>query len=136
MALQERLLVFLLRFQAFVLLLAFGAVFLPTRWMAATHEWLGLGTFPEAPITEYLTRSVSLMYGIHGGLFLVLSGNVRRYRSPLKYLILMGFAFGVAMTVIDLRAPMPLYWSLGEGPMLLVVSAGLLYLLRFVPIED
>jgi len=136
MSFQERLLIFLLRFQAIVLLTAFGTVFLPTRWMAATHEWLGLGMFPEAPLTEYLTRSISLMYGIHGGLFLVLTGNVRRYRSPLKYLILMGFVFGVAMTVIDVRAPMPLYWSLGEGPMLLVVSAGLLYLLRYVPTED
>jgi hypothetical protein len=132
---QERLLIFLLRFQAVLLLLAFVAVFLPTRWMAATHEWLRLGTFPEAPLTEYLTRSVSLLYGIHGGLFLVLAGNVRRYRSPLKYLVIMGLVFGVTMTVIDFRAPVPWYWTLGEGPLILVFSAVLLYLLRFVPVE-
>jgi len=136
MRFQERLLIFLLRFQAIVLLLAFGAIFLPTRWMAATHEWIGLGTFPEAPLTEYLTRSVSLMYGIHGGLFLVITKNVRRYRSPLKYLIFMGFVFGFSMTAIDVQAPMPLYWTLGEGPLIVVISAVLLYLLRYVPTED
>jgi hypothetical protein len=132
---QERFLIFLLRFQGILLLSAFGAVLLPTRWMAATHEWLGLGTFPEAPLTEYLTRSVSLMYGIHGGLFLVLATNVRRYRSPLKYLIAMGFVFGFTMTVIDWQAPVPLYWTLGEGPLILFFSILLLYLLRFVPRE-
>jgi hypothetical protein len=136
MSFQERLLIFLLRFQAILLLLAFGAVLLPTRWMAATHEWLGLGTFPEAPLTEYLTRSASLLYGIHGGLLLVLTGNVRRYRSPLKYLVLMGVVFGLTMTVIDIRAPVPLYWTLGEGPLILAFSAALLYLLRYVPTED
>ena len=136
MSFQERLLIFLLRFQAILLLLAFGAVLLPTRWMAATHEWLGLGTFPEAPLTEYLTRSASLLYGIHGGLLLVLTRSVRRYHAPLKYLILMGFVFGFTMTVIDGRAPMPLYWTLGEGPLILAFSVLLLYLLRFVPTED
>ena len=135
MSFQERLLIFLLRFQAILLLLAFGAVFLPTRWMAAAHEWLGLGPFPQAPLTEYLTRSTSLLYGIHGGLLLVLAGDVRRYRAPLKYLIIMGVVFGFTMTVIDVRAPVPLYWTLGEGPMILVFSVFLLYLLRFVPTE-
>ena len=40
------------------------------------------------------------------------------------------------MTVIDVRAPVPLYWTLGEGPLILVFSAALLYLLRYVPNED
>jgi hypothetical protein len=117
------------------MLLAFGAVFFPTRWMATLHEWLGLGPFPDAPITEYLTRSVSLLYGIHGGLFLVLAGNVRRYRDPLVYLIVMGVVFGTIMTLIDLRAPVPLYWTLSEGPLILLFSVLLLYLSRFVPRE-
>ena len=136
MSFQERLLIFLLRFQGVVLLLAFGAVLLPTGWMASIHEWLGLGSFPAAPLTEYLTRSVSLLYGIHGGLLLVLAGNVRRYRSPLKYMIVMGVVFGLTMTVIDWRAPVPLYWTLGEGPLILLFSIVLLYLVRFVPREE
>lgn len=135
MSFQERLLILLLRFQGILLLFAFGAVLLPTHWMAEMHQWLGLGAFPEAPLTEYLTRSVSLLYGIHGGLLLVLATDVRRYRAPLRYLIVMGFIFGFTMTVIDWRAPVPLYWTLGEGPLILVFSILLLYLLPFVPRE-
>ena len=65
---EERLLVLLLRFAGVVLLLAYGAVFLPAVWMAATHRWLELGDFPAFPIVDYLTRSISILYGIKGGL--------------------------------------------------------------------
>ena len=45
-----------LRLAGGILLLAFLAVFLPRGWMAAIHEWLGLGVFPQVPIVDYLTR--------------------------------------------------------------------------------
>ena len=38
------------------LLVATAAVFLPVEWMAAIHRWLGLGEFPDSPITIYLAR--------------------------------------------------------------------------------
>ena len=47
------------------MLTALFAVFLPVRWMAETHEWLGLGEFPESPLVDYLTRSASLLYAWH-----------------------------------------------------------------------
>ena len=58
------------------MLLAFFAIFLPVRWMAVTHEWLGLGEFPASPLVDYLTRSASLLYAWHGGLLLVLSPRI------------------------------------------------------------
>jgi len=48
------------------LLLATVAVFLPVSQMAIMHRWLGLGEFPDAPITIYLARSTSLLYAMHG----------------------------------------------------------------------
>ncbi len=34
------------------------AVFLPVAAMASAHQWLGLGEFPDAPITVYLALDV------------------------------------------------------------------------------
>lgn len=49
------------------------AVFLPTAWMAAIRGWLGLGEFPDAAVTQYLTRSVSVFYAMLGGLTILAS---------------------------------------------------------------
>ena len=32
--------------------IAVFAIVMPTSWMAAAHQWLGLGDFPDAPITQ------------------------------------------------------------------------------------
>ncbi|MCP4664043.1 MAG: hypothetical protein GY856_52335 [bacterium] len=133
---QERVLVFLLRLSGATMLPAFAAIFLPVDWMAATHRWLGLGEFPVAPIVDYLTRSISALYGIHGGLLILVSGNVRRYAGVILYLIVMGFVFGVLLLGIDFYAGLPTSWSVGEGPMIIVLSAVLLLLLRSVPRDE
>lgn len=127
---------FLLRLSGAIMLPAFATIFLPVDWMAATHRWLGLGEFPETPLVDYLTRSISALYGIHGGLLILLSGNVRRYAAIIHYLILMGFIFGVLMLGIDVYAGLPTYWTVGEGPLIIALSAVLLLLLRAVPRDE
>jgi len=42
---------------------AFLAVVMPTSVMASIAEWLGVGPSHRSPLTEYLTRSLSAMYG-------------------------------------------------------------------------
>jgi len=48
-----------------VLLQAFGAVtaialvMMPGSWMAAVHEWLGMGVLPDKPVVEYLAPPTS-----------------------------------------------------------------------------
>ncbi len=133
---QERLLVLVLRCAGVVLLLAYAAVFLPVAWMAAVHRWLGLGQFPSFPIVDYLTRSISILYGIKGGLYLLLSTDVRRYRPVIVYSAWAAICFGVAMLVIDARAGMPWTWTLGEGPCVILAGAALLTLVRGVPVEN
>ena len=87
---QERILRILLRVAGGLPLTALLAVVMPTEWMDATHRWLGLGELPRAPIVEYLTRSLSLLYAVFGALWLYMSTDVRRY-APL-------IAFGSAVT--------------------------------------
>ena len=127
---EERLLALLLRFAGVILLLACGAVFLPVAWMAATHRWLGLGDFPTDPIVDYLTRSISFLYGIKGGLYLLLSTDVRRFRPVIIYTAWAAICFGLAMIVIDVRAGLPWKWILGEGPCVILAGAAILVLAR------
>ena len=126
----ERLLVFLLRFGGCVMLMAFAAMLWPVEWMAATHRWLGLGDFPTSPLVDYLTRSIAALYGFNGGIRLLVSGDVRRYSAVVAYLAVMDLVLGVLLLAIDWHAGLPLYWTLGEGPPLVLMGAILLYLLR------
>ena len=128
----ERLLVFLLRFGGCMMLTAFAAMLLPVEWMAASHRWLGLGDFPASPLVDYLTRSIAALYGFHGGIRLLVSGDVRRYSGVVAYLAVMDLVLGVLLLAIDWHAGLPLYWTLGEGPPLVAMGAILLHLLRRV----
>ena len=83
---QETILIWFFRLGGALTLTAFGAVFLPVSWMRATHAWLGLGEFPASPVVDYLTRSIAVLYGVHGGLLMLISTDVRRYRAIIRYL--------------------------------------------------
>lgn len=126
----RRLLVVVLRFSGAVLLLAFGAMLLPTSWMASTHAWLGMGEFPDVPLTDYLIRSVAALYGFHGVLVLLIAGDPVRYDRIVLYCGFMDILFGSMMLAIDLYAGMPWFWTAVEGPSLVGMGVVLLYLRR------
>ena len=125
----HRLLVLLLRLSGCVLLLAFVAVFLPASWMASTHAWLGMGEFPHAPLTDYLVRSVSALYGFHGVLVLLVAGDPVRYKRIVRYIGVMDIVFGLTMFAIDFHAGMPTMWTIVEGPSLVGAGIVVLFLL-------
>lgn len=114
------LLTIYLRFIGIFLCLAFVAVLLPTSWMAAIHEALGLGTFPESQLVEYLTRSASMLYGGWGIVYLYVSFKVERYFEFLKFLCWLVGTFALALLILDLTLAMPLWWTLSEGPFILL----------------
>lgn len=114
-------------------LLALPAVFLPTAQMAAIHEWLGLGPFPHAALTEYLARSLSLFYALIGALLILLAGDVRRYRPAIVYAGWGSVVAGAIMLYIDLYADMPFWWTWHEGPAAAGCGALILVLVRGVP---
>src|SRR5688572_16524007 len=124
---QRELLVVLLRLGGFVTSAAFLAVFLPVDWMAATHQRLGLGEFPRAPVVDYLARSIAALYGFHGVLLLIIARDPARYRTIVQYAGVMNIVFGLLITAIDVNAGMPSYWTLAEGPPIIAFGAVVLY---------
>lgn len=118
----EQTLAVLLRIVGLISFSAIVPTFMPFAWMEASHRWLGLGELPDAAIVHYLTRSTSLLYAAHGAVVCYVSFDVRRYLPALKVTAgVLGFC-GITMTTIDLWSAMPWYWTMAEGPFLIVAA--------------
>ena len=104
---------------------AFLAVVMPTSAMTAIADWLGVGPLPRSALTEYLTRSLSAMYGVFGLLHLYLARDVVRYLDLIVVLGWLTVLTGAILIVVDFAAGMPPYWSWSEGPP--TVLTGLVY---------
>lgn len=124
----HRLLLWLLRFDALVLTLAFVAIFLSDSFMATTHERLGLGVFPESPLVAYLTRSAAVLYGTRGLFVWLASTDLDRYRDLIVLIGVSNILIGALLVGIDLYAGMPGYWTWLEGPPIAAVGALVLFL--------
>ncbi len=118
-----------------IVLGGFGAtalipVVMPTDWMEAANDALGLGPFHRSPLTEYLTRSLSALYALNGLMLLYLSRQVARYGDLLVFYgwLLVGVA--AALTAIDFWAGMPPSWRWGEGPPMIVLGGVIVWLAR------
>jgi len=126
-------LVWLLRLFGGVTVLALPTIFLPVSWMTEIHTWLGLGVFPEAGITDYMARSLSLLYGLIGVLILLLASDVDRFRPLIAYTGWGSTAAGFVLLGIGLHADLPVWWTYHEGPSSTAFGLLLLWLLRGVP---
>ena len=126
----EKVLVWLLRVNGFLASLAIVAVVMPTAWIDAGARASGLGPFPDTMLTQYLVRSVSLIYALLGALTLYLSSDVRRYRDLIVFVGGMTMVLGVGLTVLDFSLGLPAAWSWGEGPPTVLVGAAFVWLAR------
>jgi hypothetical protein len=104
-----------LRFLGALDISAFFAVIMPWRWMAFGHTVAGLGEMPHTPIVGYLARSASVMYAIHGAIFLFMSFDVPRYIRLITFLAVVALFHGAIMLGIDLVEGMPPVWTAFEG---------------------
>ena len=95
-------------------MLAVVAVVMPQGWMGVVHEWLGMGTLPDAPIVDYLARSTSALCALYGGLLLVLATDVRRYARVITCQAVAIIALSTVGACFGLRAGMPAWWMLGD----------------------
>ena len=118
----EKILRFLLRAMAAAESLAVCAVFMRRSWIEACHAWLGLGAFPAHPIAEYLARHLSAMYAIHAGFLWVAASDIKRHLTLVRYVAVSGLFFSALITVLDLRTGFPWFWTIGEGPLLTLLS--------------
>jgi hypothetical protein len=118
----------LLRIGGTLLCSAVCAVFLPRDVMVATNAWLGLAPLPDLPLVDYLARSTSALYALHGAVLLLASTDPVRYR---ELILLQGgttLAFGLALIGIDWNAGMPRWWTWAEGPSVALIGGALLAL--------
>ena len=118
-----------------VSLFALVGIFIPYSWMDVTHRWLGMGTLPAEPIVGYLARSTSAFYAFFGGLLLLTSFDLHRYRGLLIYIGLMHIIFGILLLAVDLIEGLPLFWSLAEGPIVITFGAIILILSCRIRVE-
>lgn len=111
----DRPLLWFLRVVGGFTLLAFAAAVMPADWMIEAAEFLGFRPFPDSPLTFYLARNLSLLYGFVGAALLAIASDLPRYR-PLVPLAAWGtIAFGVLQLIVDHQAGMPAWWTWGEG---------------------
>lgn len=113
-AASDRFLLLFLRLVGSLSLLAFLAAVMPEKWIVEIAEALGFDPFPDSPLTFYLARSLSLLFGFVGALLIVVSCDLQRYR-PLVWFVAMGtMLFGILRLVVDSMAALPVWWTLGE----------------------
>ena len=128
----ERVLKLILQINGAVMATALVAVFMSHDQMAAIHQWLGLGKFPEGIIVDYLARSLSAFYALMGVLYIVLARDIRAYATIITFMAWASICFGVATIIIDLQLGFPAWWTWGEGPFIIVYGAVVLWLQRKV----
>ena len=98
--------------------------------MAAGHEFLLLGEFPDTPITFYLTRSTSLLYGVHGVMMTYVALTLRLHWRLVPVFGWLHVLIGLSMLAVDIMAPMPAFWTIAEGVPIASLGALLLYLAK------
>ena len=79
-------------------------------------------------MNAYLTHSLSAMYTIHGAVVFFVSLDVRRYLPVVKCLAVLAIMFGIGMIVLGVVVGMPMFWTLCEGPFIVVLNAVVLWL--------
>jgi hypothetical protein len=126
----DKVLLILLRLLGVSALFALIAVFMPMSWMVAVHRGLGMGEMPTTPVVEYLARSVSAFYVLFGALCLRVASDLERYRPLARFLGLALALMGLVFLGVDVAASMPWWWSVIEGPPVVVVGAWMFFLAR------
>jgi hypothetical protein len=124
----ERALALLLRISGLVTGIALVAALMPLEWMHAIHTKLNLGPIPATPIYEYMARTLSALYAIHGGLCFVLATDIRRFGPVITYTATAQLLFAFLVLWIDYKSGLPRPWTALEAPAVFLMGALTLYL--------
>jgi hypothetical protein len=87
---------------------------MPTSWMAAVHERIGLGELPSKPIVDYLARYSSGFSAFSGFLLLLLATDVRRYAPVITFQAISILVLSAAGAIFGWRAGMPSWWIIAD----------------------
>lgn len=119
----EWILTWLLRLDGVLMSCAALAVFFPDALMHWLHARLQLGTMPDGPVTEYLARSCSALYAMHGLIVFHVALRPRSCWRLVRWITILHMLLGLTILGIDLAAGMPAYWTAGEGPPIVALAA-------------
>ena len=112
---RDRLLLLFLRMVGAAALLAFLASVMPEAWIVEIAEELGFDPFPNSPLTFYLARNLSLLYGFVGATLLIIATDLERYRPLVRYAALGTILFSGCQLIVDSMSGLPLWWTWGES---------------------
>ena len=96
-------------------LLAFVAAVMPQRWIVATAIALGMEPFPDSPLTFYLARNLSALYGLVGAGLWILTMDLDRYRPLIRPLAIGTIVFAILQWIVDTQSGLPAWWTYGES---------------------
>ena len=113
--LSSRWLTLVLKTVGLVTMTAFAAAVMPQVWIVNIATWLGFEPFPSAPLTFYLARNLSLMYGFIGMLVWWIATHLQQYRSLVRPFAYATILFGISQAIVDAQAAMPLWWTAMES---------------------
>jgi hypothetical protein len=128
----RRMLTWVLRAAGVAMLGGLIFVFYPFEWMAATHEWLGLGELAYTPLTSYLARTLSALYATIGAILVFLSLDVERYLPLIRFFGILAILGGAGVTILDAILRLPLFWTLSEGPLTVALGLAIIILTRMI----
>lgn len=112
---RDRWLLIFLRLIGTTALFAFLASVMPTAWIISISEELGFDPFPNSPLTFYLARNLSLLYGFVGATLLIIASDLARYRPLIHYAAIGTIMFGGLQLVVDSMSNLPWWWTWGES---------------------
>jgi hypothetical protein len=125
----KRLQLFLRAFSLVPMSAAFAAM-LPVGAMDQVHQYIGLGSLPRGPIVEYLARSTSMFYAMHGVLLWYIASDLRRYRDLFRLYLWLSMLFALGLFLTDISAGLPPEWAMAEGPMIAAFVGVIMWLFR------
>ena len=110
----RRWLVLYLRFVGYVSLLAFAASVMPASWMIKTADALGV-QLADVPLSFYLARNLSLLYGFAGATLVIIASDISRYGTLVWFVVRGTILLGIMQFVANSMSGLPLWWTLGES---------------------
>jgi hypothetical protein len=125
-----KLLLFLFGLPAAMAVLPFV---MPFSWMAAIHEWLGMGVLPHKPIVDYLARYASGFSAFYGFLLLWLMTDVRRYAPIITLQAVAILLISTLGAIFAWRAGMPSWWILADVLSCWLCCGAMLWLQTRIP---
>ena len=112
---------------------ALVVVFVPLATLTEATRRLGLAPLPDVPLTQYMLRTASALYALHGAIFLFLANNVPVYRALIRFLACATLVHGSLVQGVMWAIEMPPWWQFTEAIGYFGPALATLWLLRQMP---